>query len=137
MEQDETRAIKAVAKLERLIDGTARRLNGRLFHRAGDGFLAEFKTTKEAYLAAQDILEKRREYQIRLGIHVGDVQVQRDGNLLGHTVNVAVRLQETTDPDTLILSRQSYNLISGLDKNTFDAEPVSYTHLTLPTILLV
>ena len=62
MEQDETRAIKAVAKLERLIDGTARRLNGRLFHRAGDGFLAEFKTTKEAYLAAQDILEKRREY---------------------------------------------------------------------------
>ena len=122
MEQDETRAIKAVAKLERLIDGTARRLNGRLFHRAGDGFLAEFKTTKEAYLAAQDILEKRREYQIRLGIHVGDVQVQRDGNLLGHTVNVAVRLQETTDPDTLILSRQSYNLISGLDKNTFDTE---------------
>ena len=122
MEQDETRAIKAVEKLERLIDETAHRLNGRLFHRAGDGFLAEFKTTKEAYLAGQEILKKRREYQIRLGIHVGDVQIQPDGNLLGHTVNIAVRLQETTDPDTLILSRQSYNLISGLDKNTFQSE---------------
>lgn len=122
MEQDEPSAIKAVNSLQKLIMSTAQNYNGRLFHSAGDGFLIEFRTTKEAFTAAQIILEKRRNNQIRAGIHVGDVSVQPDGDLLGHTVNVAVRLQQTAQPDTIMLSEQSFNLVSESDKNLVGGE---------------
>jgi class 3 adenylate cyclase len=43
-------------------------------------------------------LADKCEPKVRVGVHLGDVVVQPNGDLLGHGVNVAARLMARTDP---------------------------------------
>ena len=44
------------------------------------------------------------EPKVRVGVHLGDVVVQPNGDLLGHGVNVAARLMAKSDPGGALVS---------------------------------
>jgi TolB-like protein len=55
--------------------------------------------------------EKRIEF--RVGIHLGDVVEESDGDLLGDGVNIAARLEGIAKPGAICLSEQAYWQVKG------------------------
>ena len=49
--------------------------------------------------------------EFRMGIHIGDVVVQPDGDMLGETVNIAARLEGIAQPGGICLSEDAYRQI--------------------------
>lgn len=100
--------------------------NGRLVKRTGDGALVEFRSVVEAVRCAieiQDAMHERnagvaddRRIDFRMGIHLGDVIEESDGDLMGDGVNVAARLEGLAAPGAICLSEDAYRQIrSRLD----------------------
>ena len=111
-EADETRTTAEVAALRRVIEGIATAHGGRVFNTAGDGFMLEFGSSVaavEAAFALADTCEPR----VRVGVHLGDVVVQSNGDLLGHGVNVAARLMARSDPGSVLVSADVRRTIRG------------------------
>ena len=106
-EADPQRALALVAEATALIAAAAEAGGGRLFHRAGDGFLCELPSATAGVEAAARIQRRMRRRAdracLRIGVHTGEVTEEASGDLLGHAVNVAARLQsEAPDGGTLI-----------------------------------
>ena len=97
-----------------LVDPTIAVHGGRVVKRTGDGVLVEFRSVVDAVRCAIDIQlgmaernvglppEKRIEY--RVGVHIGDVVEERDGDLMGDGVNIAARLEGIAEPGRICLS---------------------------------
>lgn len=120
-ERDERKAIEVVKRVSEILDRNTRAYNGRRFHQAGDGFLIEFQTASDNLNAALVITEEIRsasELQAleptvcRIGLHAGEVTEQEDGDLLGHGVNIAARLQGEADEGGILASSNFMNLVS-------------------------
>ena len=56
-------------------------------------------------------LEKRIEF--RIGVHLGDVVEESDGDLMGDGVNIAARIQGIAAPGAICLSEDAYRQGSG------------------------
>ena len=56
-------------------------------------------------------LERRIEF--RIGIHLGDVVEQSDGDLIGDGVNIAARLEGIAKPGTICLSEDAYRQVKA------------------------
>jgi len=116
-EKDEVAAIKAVDAAYALCFDLSRQHKGRVFNRIADGFLSEFPSTRDAIVFAIEYKSKISKstffgkIDIRIGIHVGDVVDRPNGDLLGHGVNVAVRLQESADRNAILVSSNVVNLL--------------------------
>ena len=54
-----------------------------------------------------------RRIEFRVGIHVGDVVEEADGDLMGDGVNVAARLEGVAKPGAICLSEQAYWQVKG------------------------
>ncbi|MBY0562937.1 MAG: hypothetical protein K2P58_02025 [Hyphomonadaceae bacterium] len=78
---------------------------GRVFNTAGDGLMLEFASASDAVLAALQLCETAGEVTLRFGIHLGEVTLTANGDLLGHGVNVAARLQAEAGPRTILVSQ--------------------------------
>ena len=77
--------------------------HGRIVKRTGDGSIVEFRSVVDAVNLAIEVqgamvernaevaLDKRIEF--RIGIHLGDVVEESDGDLMGDGVNIAARLE--------------------------------------------
>src|ERR1700722_18217560 len=101
-----------------LIDPTVAGQNGRVFKRTGDGALIEFRSVVEAVrcaIAIQNAMIERnvgvsadRRIDFRIGIHLGDVVEESDGDLMGDGVNIAARLEGIAKPGAIYLSEQAY-----------------------------
>ena len=121
-ERDESRALAVVRRVSALLTDIAILHDGRLFHEAADGFFFEFASANQSMRAARAMLiqiASDRELRdlhpvdMRIGLHLGDVQVEEDGNLLGHGVNLAARLQQNADPGSILVSS---NLVAALSE---------------------
>ncbi|MFN3960289.1 MAG: tetratricopeptide repeat protein [Parvularculaceae bacterium] len=120
-EVNESAAIRTVHLVRAAFEQAAVRRRGRVFHAAGDGFLAEFPSAADGVLAALDFVAdiKARDAispsgagaKVRAGVHSGDVVEQPNGDLLGHGVNIAARLQSSADPNGVLASQSTVNLI--------------------------
>jgi TolB-like protein len=66
---------------------------------------------------ADFVPEKRIEF--RIGIHLGDVMVQPDGDLLGDGVNIAARLEGIAEPGGICLSDDAYRQVRDRLKEEF------------------
>ena len=79
---------------------------GRIVKLTGDGALIAFPAAGAALAAAARIQTEAAEAPLRLraGIHAGDV-IERDGDLFGDAVNLAVRLQAEAAPGGVMISR--------------------------------
>ncbi len=111
-EADEARTTAEVAALRKVIEAIAAKHGGRVFNTAGDGFMLEFGSSLSAVEAAFELAETC-EPKVRVGVHLGDVVVQSNGDLLGHGVNVAARLMARSDPGGALVSADVRRTIRG------------------------
>ena len=111
-EADEARTTAEVAALRKVIEAIAAKHGGRVFNTAGDGFMLEFGSSLAAVEAAFELAETC-EPKVRVGVHLGDVVVQPNGDLLGHGVNVAARLMARSDPGSALVSGAVRQSIRG------------------------
>ncbi len=111
-EADEARTIAQIANLRPVIEGIAKAHGGRVFNTAGDGFMLEFASALSGVNAALELADECRP-RVRVGVHVGEVSVQPNGDLLGHGVNVAARLMAKAEPGSTLISSDVCRMIRG------------------------
>jgi TolB-like protein len=104
-ERDQDRAAAIVAELRACAERACQAHGGRIFSTAGDGAMLEFASASDALAAAIALCEYEHGAPIRLGVHLGEVNVAADGDLLGHGVNVAARLQAAAEPGAALVSQ--------------------------------
>src|SRR5512139_2833856 len=101
---DEERTLARLRALRSdLLDPTIAVHRGRIVKRTGDGALVEFRSAVDAVRCAIEVQESMAERNaglaadkaiaLRIGIHIGDVVEESDGDLMGDAVNVAARLE--------------------------------------------
>ena len=116
---DEDRTLARLRALRSdLIDPTIAVHNGRVFKRTGDGALVEFRSAVDAVRCAIEVqnamvernagVAQDRRIEFRIGISVGDVVEESDGDLMGDSVNIAARLEGIAKPGAICLSEQAY-----------------------------
>ena len=116
---DEDRTLARLRALRSdLFDPTIAVHNGRVVKRTGDGILIEFRSVVDAVRCAIEIqnamvernagVAEDRRILFRVGIHLGDVVEESDGDLMGDGVNIAARLGGVAKPGAICLSEQAY-----------------------------
>ena len=124
MEADESGTLSAIRTiLSEIIEPAASRHRGRMVKTMGDGALLEFVSPVEAVLCAieaQTGIAERVEHQsgdhaveLRMGINLGDIVITDDGDILGDSVNVAVRLESIADPGGVCVSGKVFDELEG------------------------
>jgi adenylate cyclase len=111
-ETDEEAAVRAVAELKARVTKAASAHGGRVFNTAGDGFMLEFPTATGALAAAEEIA-LAGDPPVRVGVHLGEVSLADGGDLLGHGVNVAARIQQMALPGAVLVSGDVKRAIRG------------------------
>jgi adenylate cyclase len=141
---DEDRTLARLRALRAdLIDPTIAGQNGRVFKRTGDGALVEFRSVVEAVRCAitiQNAMVERnvgtpadQRIEFRIGIHLGDVVEESDGDLMGDGVNIAARLEGIAAPGAICLSEQAYWQVKGrLDLPVTDLGPTQLKNIAEP-----
>ena len=126
-----------------LIDPTISVHNGRVIKRTGDGALVEFRSVVDAVRCAIEVqnamvernagLPEDRRIVFRIGIHLGDVVVEADGDLMGDGVNIAARLEGVAKPGAICLSEQAYWQVKArVDLAVSDLGPIELKHIAEP-----
>ena len=127
---DEDRTLARLRALRSdLVDPTIAVHNGRVFKRTGDGFIVEFRSVVDAVRCAieiQNAMGERnagvaadRRIELRVGVHLGDVVEEADGDLMGDGVNIAARLEGVAEPGGICLSEDAYRQVRDKVKESF------------------
>ena len=133
--EDERGALQLVEILQALSRTTVQRHEGRVVKFLGDAVLAEFPSTEMAVRAAA-VLSKEyaeqsaktgRAHDLRIGVHLGDVAVDTDGDLYGDGVNAAARIEAAVDPGQVVVSDDVWRQIRG--REGFRFEPLGNRNL--------
>jgi TolB-like protein/class 3 adenylate cyclase/Tfp pilus assembly protein PilF len=127
---DEDGTLGRLRELRRaLIDPTVADHNGRVVKRTGDGAVVGYRSAVDAVRCAiavqramiernADIPEASR-IVFRMGVHVGDVVEETDGDLMGDGLNVAARLEGVCEPGGVCLSGAAYEHVRDRLKESF------------------
>ena len=141
---DEDRTLARLRALRAdVIDPIIASQNGRVFKRTGDGALVEFRSVVEAVRSAisvQNAMAERNvgmpadeRIEFRIGIHLGDVVEESDGDLMGDGVNIAARLEGIAEPGAICLSEDAYRQVKArLDLAVTDLGPRQLKNIAEP-----
>ena len=141
---DEDRTLSRLRGLRSdLIDPAIDAHHGRIVKRTGDGILVEFRSVVDAVRCAievqQGLIERNaglppeRRIEFRVGIHLGDVVEEADGDLMGDGVNIAARLEGIAKPGAICLSEQTYWQVKGRqDLAVADLGPTQLKNIAEP-----
>src|SRR5579863_1735113 len=121
---DEDRILARLRTLRSdVIDPTIAVHHGRVVKRTGDGAIIEFRSVVDAVNCAVEIqnamaerdagVPEDRRIVFRVGIHLGDVVEESDGDLMGDGVNIAARLEGVAKPGAICLSEDAYRQVKG------------------------
>jgi adenylate cyclase len=127
---DEDRTLARLRGLRSdLIDPAVAVHHGRVVKRTGDGLIVEFRSVVDAVRCAIEIqngmvdrnagVPKDRRIVFRIGIHVGDVVEEADGDLMGDGINIAARLEGICEPGGVSLSNAAYEQVRDRIAETF------------------
>jgi adenylate cyclase len=104
-----------------LIDPAIDTHNGRIIKSMGDGLLIEFASVVDAVRCAVNVqrgmvsrnegVPEDRRIVFRVGINLGDVVIEGDGDLMGDGINVASRLEGLAEPGGICLSGAAYEQV--------------------------
>ena len=119
---DEDRILARLRALRSdLIDPTIAVHHGRIVKRTGDGSIIEFRSVVDAVRCAIEVqnamiernsgVPEDRRIVYRIGIHLGDVVEESDGDLMGDGVNIAARLEGIAAPGAICLSEDAYRQV--------------------------
>jgi adenylate cyclase len=141
---DEDRTLARLRTLRSdLIDPTIAVHHGRIVKRTGDGSIIEFRSVVDAVRCAIELqnglierntgVPEDRRIQYRVGIHLGDVVEEADGDLMGDGVNIAARLEGVAEPGAICLSEQAYWQVKGrLDLKVTDLGATQLKNIAEP-----
>jgi adenylate cyclase len=141
---DEDRTLARLRALRSdLIDPAIAVHHGRLVKRTGDGSLIEFRSVVDAVRFAIEMqsgmvernagLPPDRRIEFRVGIHLGDVVEESDGDLMGDGVNIAARLEGIAKPGAICLSEDAYRQVKQrLDLAVADLGPAQLKNIAEP-----
>jgi adenylate cyclase len=141
---DEDRTLSRLRGLRSdLIDPAIDAHHGHIVKRTGDGSLIEFRSVVDAVRCAIEVqngliernagLPPERRIEFRVGIHLGDVVEEADGDLMGDGVNIAARLEGIAKPGGVCLSEDAYRQVKGrLDLAVTDLGPTQLKNIAEP-----
>ena len=141
---DEDRTLARLRGLRSdLIDPAIAAHHGRIVKRTGDGSIVEFRSVVDAVRCAIEVqngliernggVPEDRRIEFRVGIHVGDVVEESDGDLMGDGVNIAARLEGVAKPGTICLSEHAYWQVKGrLDLKVTDLGATQLKNIAEP-----
>ena len=141
---DEDRILARLRALRSdLIDPTIAVHHGRIVKRTGDGSIIEFRSVVDAVRCAIEVqnamvernagVPEDRRIVFRMGIHLGDVVEESDGDLMGDGVNIAARLEGIAGPGAICLSEDAYRQVKGrLDLAVSDLGPTQLKNIAEP-----
>jgi class 3 adenylate cyclase/pimeloyl-ACP methyl ester carboxylesterase len=123
MECDEAGTFRRIKDLQReVIEPSLREHGGRLVKTTGDGFLVEFSSASEALRSAVKLQQDARaeELRLRIGINLGEIIVEEDGDIYGDDVNVAARLEALADPGGIMVSGKVFDEVEDQEICAFE-----------------
>ena len=141
---DEDRILARLRALRSdLIDPIIAVHNGRVVKRTGDGVIVESRSVVDAVRCAIEVqngmvernagVPPERRIEFRVGIHLGDVVEESDGDLMGDGVNIAARLEGIAKPGAICLSEQAYWQVKGRrDLAVSDLGPTQLKNIAEP-----
>jgi TolB-like protein/class 3 adenylate cyclase len=141
---DEDRTLARLRALRSdLIDPTIAVHHGRIVKRTGDGSIIEFRSVVDAVRCAIEVqngmvernagLPPEKRIEFRVGIHLGDVVEEADGDLMGDGVNIAARLEGIAKPGAICLSEDAFRQVKGrLDLAVIDLGPTQLKNIADP-----
>jgi adenylate cyclase len=120
--------------------------HGHIVKRTGDGAIVEFRSVVDAVRSAIEVqqgmiernagLPAERRIEFRIGIHLGDVVEESDGDLMGDGVNIAARVQALAKPGGICLSEDAYRHVRArLDLEVNDLGPTQLKNIAEPVRL--
>jgi adenylate cyclase len=115
MGRDEQKAFELLDKNRQIQKPIIEQFNGRWIKELGDGVMASFTTVSDAVNAAiriQQTCNASKEFQLRIGIHLGEVVFEND-DVFGDGVNIASRIQAIAEPGAIYISESIYNNVSN------------------------
>ena len=124
MERDEAGTLARLkAHRGELVDPLVVGHRGRVVKLMGDGALVEFASAVDAVECAAAIQEgmagretdvpEAERVRFRIGVNLGDVIVEGDGDLYGDGVNVAARLEQLAEPGGIVVSGTAFDHLRG------------------------
>jgi adenylate cyclase len=127
---DEDRILARLRTLRSdLIDPIISVHHGRIVKRTGDGSIIEFKSVVDAVRCAIEVqngmdirnagVPADERIAFRVGVHLGDVVEEADGDLMGDGVNIASRLEGVSEPGGICLSGAAYEQVRDRLKEGF------------------
>ena len=141
---DEDRTLARLRSLRSdLIDPIISVHHGRVVKRTGDGSIIEFRSVVDAVRCAIEVqtamiernagVPPKKRIEFRVGIHLGDVVEEADGDLMGDGVNIAARLESIAKPNAICLSEQADWQVKGrLDVAASDLGPTQLKNIAEP-----
>ena len=126
MEKDEEGTLARVKALQReIIEPRVKERGGRVVKTTGDGFLCEFGSPVEAVRCAVEVQEATTangtDLLLRMGINLGDIIIEPDGDIYGDGVNVAARLEQIAEPGGLAISGPVFDQVEGKVPVSFES----------------
>ena len=124
MGDDEAGTLAALkAHRQELIDPKLGEFGGRIVKTTGDGMLVEFASAVDAVNCTTEIqaaiaernegVAESKRMQFRIGINLGEIIIDTDGDIFGDGVNIAARLEELAEPGTVNISEDVYRQLHG------------------------
>lgn len=124
MERDERGTLERLKTYRKdLLEPLVSEHQGRIVKLTGDGMLCEFASVVNAVSSAMAIQQALAEHEaetpeeerirFRIGVNLGDVVCEEDGDLYGDGVNIAVRLESIADPGAVVVSGTAYDHLQG------------------------
>jgi adenylate cyclase len=123
MGSDEEGTLAGLKACRELIDLKSREHRGRIVNAPGDSVLIEFGSAVDAVRCAIEVqkqlaernaaISEDRRIEFRIGINVGDVIFDDEGDIYGDGVNIAARVESLARPGAICLSDEAYRQIKG------------------------
>jgi TolB-like protein len=120
---DEVGTARTLREHRKVTDALVAKHGGRLVKTTGDGVLLEFPSVVDAVecaVAVQAVMAERNEgvpqdrrMLFRIGVNLGDILIEEDGDILGDGVNIAARLEGIAEPGGICISSSAYDQVRG------------------------
>lgn len=122
MGNNEIQALKILDENRYIHKTIVSKHGGELIKELGDGVMAIFDSASDAVNAACEIqvaVENNEHLNLRIGLHLSEI-LCKDGDIFGHGVNIAARIEPTAPAGGVHISQEVYSNLHNL--KTFETK---------------